>query len=418
MNIGREIIHSLLSGGDIKILLDAGLNRSWLEGGNTGSEVIFSGIDKQAYNWMLSHYKTHHNIPSTEIFREHYPVEVLKFETNILPIPDLTELAEEKVNSYLVASVIGRVIDLHDNGNIRQAINLLSTESYNLSQGIKFRKARADDISSQSFDIESLLNTELKMGIPFGIKEIDDGFYGFQPGQLITLMGRQKSGKSWSTVNSALNAWKEGYTVLVFSVEMDINMLHQRILALGAGVSASRMRRGHLREHEKERVRAFNLLLTEEEGTFLISKKKANITVDDIKEDIAQYNPNIVYIDGFSFMVDKKTGRMTSDWQANENVAAELKELAMEEEIIVFVNTQVREKQYSPKHGIEARTIAAGSGLLQASDLVLGQDKEEDRITINCVYSRLEYTPTVVLEIDWETMEINSVIDKLERLNV
>jgi replicative DNA helicase len=256
------------------------------------------------------------------------------------------------------------------------------------------------------------------MGIPFGIDSIDEDFYGFQPGMLITLMGRQKSGKSWSTIKSALEAWKEGYTVLVFSVEMDVNVFRQRILCLGAGVSPSRMRRGRLFPNEKEQVREFNKLLTEEEGRFLISKKKAGITVDVIREEVAQYNPNIVYIDGFSFMVDAKTGRMTSDWQANENVADALKELAMEEEIVIFVNTQVQEKQYMPKHGIEARTIASGTGLLKASDLVLGQNKDGDDITINCVYSRYEWPDTVVIDVDWETMNMVSTRAKLEDLNV
>lgn len=418
MLTGREIVHSLLSGGDIRAVLDAGLNRVWLEGNNTGSDVIFTGIDKQAFSWLLQYYSRHRNVPDMDIFRQHFPEETLKFGKKVYPVGELLELAEEKINSSLIASIVGKVIDLHDQGKISQAVNTLNSESSNLANGIKYRKVRADDITGSSFDIEKLLSTELEPGIPFGIKEIDDEFYGFQSGQLISLMGRQKSGKSWSTINSALSAWKEGYTVLVFSVEMDVSIFHQRILCLGAHVSPSRMRRGHLHEDEKKRVRDFQEELTEEEGRFLISKKKSGITVDDIREEIAQFNPNIVYVDGFSFMIDSKTGRMTSDWQANENVAYSLKELAMEEEIVIFVNTQVREKQYSAKHGIEARTIAAGSGLLQASDLVLGQDKEGDYITINTVYSRLEYPPTVVIDVDWQSMDLITVADRMEELNV
>jgi hypothetical protein len=416
--VGREILHSLLKGGDIQVVLDAGLGSKWLEGVNTGSEVIFTGIDKQAYQWLLSHWTRHHKIPPMEIFRENFPEETMKFGSKVISIEELTELTVEKVNSFKVAELIGRTIDLHDRGEIGKAVRLLSSESANLATGIKYRSSKADDLSSRSFDIEKLLSVELEPGIPFGVDLIDEEFYGFQPGQLISLMGRQKSGKSWSTINSAYHAWRQGYTALVFSVEMDVNVLSQRILCLGAHVSPSRMRRGKLREPEKERVRDFHQLLTEDEGRLLISKKKSFITADDIAEEIALYNPNIVYIDGFSFMVDSKTGKMTSDWQANENVAYALKSLAEEEQIAMFVNTQVREKQYSPKHGIEARTIAAGSGLLQASDLVLGQDKEDNYMTINCVYSRFEYPPTVVLEVDWDNMEFITVQEKMEAMNV
>lgn len=413
MNIGREILHSLLSGGDIKTVLDAGLNKNWLEGDNTGSSVIFTGVDRQAYRWMLSHYARHRTTPAIEVFRENFPEETLKFNRKVIPLEELVELTEDKVNSFLVADVIGRAIDLHDTGKILEASNLLG-----INRGIKQQRVKADDLSSSSFDLESFLNTELEMGIPLGIDSIDEEFYGFQPGMVITLMGRQKSGKSWTTINSALAAWKEGYTVLVFSVEMDVSILRQRVLALGAKVSPSRMRRGRLKPDEKERVREFAQELSEEEGRFLISKKKAGITVDVIREEIELYNPHIVFIDGFSFMIDTKTHRMTSDWQANENVADALKELAMEEEIVVFVNTQVQEKQYSAKHGIEARTMASGTGLLKASDLILGQDKDENDITINCIYSRFEWVDTVVLDIDWETMNIVSMIQKVEDMGV
>lgn len=95
---------------------------------------------------------------------------------------------------------------------------------------------------------------------------------------------------------------------------------------------------------------------------------------------------------------------MTDDWQANENVAAELKTLALEEGIVIIVNTQVQEKQYHAKFGIEARTISSGTGLLKASDLVIGLDKTGAQHTINCVLSRYEYFENTVVEVDWDTM--------------
>lgn len=424
MNIGREIVASVIQDNHLQDLLDAGLTYNWLHGSNTGSEVIFSGIDKQAYSWILEHWKRHHKIPSMSLFRENFPEETYKIPSAIISASELAELAEKKINSYLVADIIGRVIDLHDKNKINDAITLLRSESERISNGIKYRDSKAYDLSDPEFDVDALLNTKLEMGIPLGIDKVDEEFYGFQSGQLISLMGRQKSGKSWLTLNSALQAWKEGYTVLFFSVEMDTHVLRQRLLAMGAHVSPSRMRRGHLTQSDQEKVRAFNRELIkagqEEEVRFFISKKKSLITVDDIIEEINHYSPHIVYIDGFSFMVDRRTNRMTDDWQANENVAAELKALAMEEQITIFVNTQVQEKQYAAKHGIEARTIAGGTGLLKASDLVIGSDKDGNDITVNCVLSRYEYFDDVVLEVNWDNMLFSAVEpgEKLKEMGV
>lgn len=373
----------------------------------TGSEVIFSGEDKQAYQWLLSHYTRHHKTPPVEIFKEYFPVYHLQEE--IISVEELADLAAEKVNSFLVAEIIGKTIDFHDQGKIYKAISLLKSESDRLNSSIRYRKSRADNLSDPNFDIQDFLNRKMEMGIPFGIYKVDEEFYGFQPGQLITILGRQKSGKTTFTLNSALEAWKEGYTVLFFSVEMDTDLLRQRLYSLGAHVSPSRMRRGLLSTNDKKSVEDFHnqmSSLDEEEGRFFISKKKSLITVDDVYAEIAEYNPNVVYIDGFNFMVDRRTNKMTDDWQANENVAAELKTMALEEGIAVIVNTQVQEKQYHAKFGIEARTISSGTGLLKASDLVIGLDKSDFQHTLSCVMSRYEYFENIIVKVDWDNMRL------------
>ena len=410
MNVGREIIAALLSHDkNIQLLLDVGLNKAWLEGFNTGSEVIFVDDDKRAYDFILSHYRRHRKVPSLQLFRESFPEVSYKLPTSVYTLEELAEVANNKINSYLMADLIGRMIDLHDKDKIPAAVTLLKTEAPKFGN-LKAATSKGYDLTDAAFDVNKLLDTQLEMGIPFGFVKIDNAFYGFQPGQLITLLGRQKSGKSWATLYSALQAWRDGYTVLFYSVEMDTQILWQRLHSMGAHVSPSRMRRGHLRDSERKKVIDFDAeFKAGGEGRFVVSKKHSMITVDDITEEINLYNPHIVYIDGFSFMVDRQTGKMTDDWQANENVAAELKALAMDEEIVVFVNTQVQEKQYQAKHGIEARTIQGGTGLLKASDLVIGQDKENNFITFNCIRSRFEDFNPVVLEVDWDCMVFTEI---------
>lgn len=416
MNIGNEIVSSILREGRIGVVLDAGLNNSWLVDSGTGSEVIFNGMDRQAFQWILSHWTRHHKVPSIDIFRANFPYESYRLSESDVELEELVELAADRINGYLVADLIGRTIDLHDANKMDKAISLLKAESARLGNSIKYRTSRADNLSDADFDIDDLLNRNLEMGIPFGIYPIDESFYGFQPGQLISALGRQKAGKTTFMLNSALNAWREGYTVLFFSVEMDTDMLRQRLYCLGSHVSPSRMRRGHLRDSEKERVRAFHAELSangEDDGRFFISKKRSYITIDEIKEEIAAVNPHVVYIDGFDFLIDKQTRRSTTNWEANEIVAGELKTLAMDEYITFVVATQVQEKQYHRKHGIEARTITGGTGLLKKSDLVIGLDKTDQYHTISCVMSRYEYFDDVVLEIDWDTMTI-TILEEAE----
>lgn len=407
MNVGRELISKVLATGNIVPLIDTGFTLPWMRGSGTGSEVIFTDVDKQAYMWMLGHWAKHHTTPSIEIFREHYPEAVLPLSSSSSTMEELVDLAMEKVNSYLISEIIGKVIDLHDGGNIDRAVAYLQAESMRVGTSLRVKSDRADNLGDVEFDIEEFISRQITPGIPFGIYPIDDALYGFQPGQLITLLGRQKAGKTTFMLNSALKAWEEGYDVLFFSVEMDVELLRQRLYSLGAHVSPSRFRRGHLKDQDKEKVRRFHQSMSEDtDVNFYISKKKSMITIDDVLTEIRLYRPHVVYIDGFNFMLDRETKKLTQNWEANENVAAELKTLALQEGIVIVTSAQVQEKQYHAKHGIEPSTIMGGTGLLKASDLVIGGDKEEQYHTLSCVLSRYEWFDNVVVEIDWDCMDV------------
>jgi archaellum biogenesis ATPase FlaH len=415
VNIGLEIVSSVLSTGEISSFIDCGFNSTWLN--SPSATVIFVGNDKAAYDWLLKYYSRHHVVPTLEIFREQFPEASYKLQKEYIPTGQLIDLVFNRVSAYIVADFITKSIELHDNGKIDEAVNLIKSTASTLSSDSSSYNS-GYDITSPSYDINKLLDTELEKGIPFGFDNVDNSYWGFQPGQLVTLLGRQKSAKSWLTLYSAYQAWMQGYSVLFFSVEMGEELLHQRLLCLGAQVAPHRMRRGTLHPGEKEKVREFQSTLSSQElgqGRFIISRKKTLITLDDIAEEVSKYKPHIVYIDGFSFMVDRKTGRMTDDWQANENVAAELKSFSMEKEIVSFVNTQVQEKQYNSSRGIEARAIAGGTGLLKASDYVIGLDKEDNIITLSSIRSRFEDFYNFQVEIYFENMEFIILQEEMEK---
>lgn len=276
MNLGKELVSSIVYTGTLVPLVDAGYTRQWLS--SPASEAIFSGQDKQVYYWLLDYYSKHRTVPKMAVFRNQFPEASYKLNQDYIPLSELITLVSGKVTSYQVADIIGKVIDLHDAGKIEDAVAYLKTSSSRLGSE-KYLGSSGYDISSPGFDLETLLNTELQPGVPFGIEPIDEEFWGFQPGQMITLMGRQKSGKSWMTLNSAYSAWRAGYSVLFFSVEMGEKLLHERLLCLGAHVSPSRMRRGTLVNSEKDKVREFHKLMSADEaaGRFVISKKKTLI---------------------------------------------------------------------------------------------------------------------------------------------
>lgn len=92
-------------------------------------------------------------------------------------------------------------------------------------------------------------------GLPTGIRDLDDITGGPQPGQFWVIAGRPGMGKSVHATDIArAAAIGAGQPVLYFSLEMDREVLMQRLISAQAGVRYDRMRSGYLDDGEWTRI--------------------------------------------------------------------------------------------------------------------------------------------------------------------
>jgi replicative DNA helicase len=92
-------------------------------------------------------------------------------------------------------------------------------------------------------------------GVPTGFKEFDRLTAGLQPSDLIIIAGRPSMGKTALALNMGYNAAKRtGKAVAVFSLEMSKQQLGIRMLGFDAGIDATKLRTGFLRDKEWERL--------------------------------------------------------------------------------------------------------------------------------------------------------------------
>jgi len=135
-----------------------------------------------------------------------------------------------------------------------------------------------------------------------------------------------------------------------------------------------------------------------------IAKPTGRYTVADLESDIERYEPDIVYVDGFYFMTDAATGKPGSNWEGHDNLANDIKTLAMNHLIPIVITHQVREKQLTGKRGagIDDGAMMGGTAIIMFADLVLGVDADEEGTrTLSCTRSRLHYLTTVHGDWDW-----------------
>lgn len=92
------------------------------------------------------------------------------------------------------------------------------------------------------------------LGVPTGLRSLDDILGGLMPEELIVLGGATSSGKSSLGLCIALAAVKQGIGVGFFTLEMGAKQLARRILSIETGISPAAIRRGAFTESDMRRM--------------------------------------------------------------------------------------------------------------------------------------------------------------------
>lgn len=100
----------------------------------------------------------------------------------------------------------------------------------------------------------ALQNPEQQTGIPTGYRDVDMMFNGFHRGDLWTVAGRPGTGKTSLLLCFAGNAARFGNRVLLPSLEMPLEQLVTRLLAMETGVNVAKLRDFKLSPQEAMRV--------------------------------------------------------------------------------------------------------------------------------------------------------------------
>jgi replicative DNA helicase len=147
--------------------------------------------------------------------------------------------------SELTASVASK-------GDVAVAMDMAQSRLQSITDGVKTDEPRSiTDIVRDHFNV---LETRLEggtKGIPTGIPELDELLNGgWHRGQVIVEGGRPSMGKTALSLTHAIHAAREGYGVLVLSMEMVASELADRALAALGQVNLGRLLSGKLQEHD------------------------------------------------------------------------------------------------------------------------------------------------------------------------
>ncbi len=168
--------------------------------------------------------------------------ELVKISDN-LNSETLNASADEKNAENIIESTEKSLFDLAERGSFSQSF-------------LKFNKALDQSIELAT---QAMQNDQGIVGVPTGLKDLDQKLGGLHKSDLIILAGRPSMGKTALATNIAYNAAQnildrqEKSSVAFFSLEMSSEQLSTRILSEQARIKSDDIRRGKVSEEEINR---------------------------------------------------------------------------------------------------------------------------------------------------------------------
>ena len=230
-------------------------------------QKIFSAIENHIFKGMLANpitLKNYFENEKDEINVPEYLVKVTKFSTSTRQATEYSKIIYDMFVRRQLIKISEETIDtaklndLNVNGqNIienseRLLFDLAEKGSFNSSL-IKFDEALRQTIEMAS---AAYKNEEGIVGVPTGLRDLDDRLGGLHQSDLIIIAGRPGMGKTALATNIAFNAANKlqdsgrKSSIAFFSLEMSSEQLSTRILAEQSRIKSNDIRRGKISDDQ------------------------------------------------------------------------------------------------------------------------------------------------------------------------
>ena len=230
-------------------------------------QKIFEAVESLIYKGMLANpitLKNYFEDEKDDLNVPEYLVKITKFSTSVRQAieyskiiydmfvrRELIKIAEQTMDS-------AKINDLDTNGQSiiesseRLLFDLAEKGSFNSSL-VKFDEAMKQTIEMAS---AAYKNEEGIVGVPTGLRDLDDKLGGLHQSDLIIIAGRPSMGKTSLATNIAFNAAQKlqesgkKSSVAFFSLEMSSEQLSTRIISEQARISSNDIRRGRISDDQ------------------------------------------------------------------------------------------------------------------------------------------------------------------------
>ena len=352
-------------------------------------QKIYNAIENLIYKGMLANpitLKNYFEDEKDDINIPEYLVKITKFSTSIRQAIEYSKIIYDmfvrreliKISEQTIDSA--KINDLDTNGqNIienseKLLFDLAEKGSFNSSL-IKF-----DDAMKQTIEMASAAykNEGGIVGVPTGLRDLDDKLGGLHQSDLIIIAGRPSMGKTSLATNIAFNAAsfiqqnRKKSSIAFFSLEMSSEQLSTRILSEQAKIGSNDIRRGRISDEQFDKFLETSKNISELplfiDETPAISIAAMSNRARRIKRLHGLEMIVVDYIQLMKGTLNNKDGRVQEISQITQGLKAIAKELGVP---VVALSQLSRQVEQRDDHKPQLADLRESGSIEQDADVVM-----------------------------------------------
>ena len=321
MNLEDKVLSAVLKDKQVHVLLQA----------NAGTLLK---THSDIWDFVRNYYEKNQSVPPVKIVKENFSD--FQYMDDVGSTKHhLDELRADYLNDGLKTMLRAAAQELQEGRNA-DALNTLINETTNL------KKVTADirDLDVTDIDDAVAYFERVKEMQEAGIHGIYTGLAGFDnylpagitPGQLGVLLAYPAIGKSWMALYLAVQAWKNGKSPLIVSLEMTEEEVRNRVFTIiGQGIWSHRKLSSGQVEIDMFKKWAQKEFTNRPPIHIISNDGVGEVSPSVLRGKIDQYKPDIVFVDYLNLMTSNT--KTENEVVKMKNLSRELKLLAISEQI-------------------------------------------------------------------------------------
>lgn len=281
-------------------------------------DMYFSGFLPEI-TFIHDHRQRYGTIPSRFSFEAEFP------DFNLAEVPEPVEYLTEKLKEHrqylILVETFNKIKDFGDGDSVKDAWTYIELQ-YEKAQ-ISADTDPMDIVKDSEERAKQVLEFSKQQRIPTGFPEIDKLMYGglSTVEELLVLIARTNSGKSWVCTRMMETAQKNGFPVAYYSPEMQAAYLGTRFDTWRGHFENNKLFKG---DYSAEYYAYLKSLKGEATSAFVIEDKDFpdGVSVRTLDPFVKRNKIKLLIIDGISYMHDDF--KATRDQEKYKNIATGL----------------------------------------------------------------------------------------------